>query len=60
MTPPRAEIITFCTATFIMVVGAVGLLLYDGRAPLLIAVGGLSAVGTLCIVWLFRVRDGRP
>jgi hypothetical protein len=36
--------------------GAVGLLLYNGRAPILIVVNGLSVVGTLCLVWILRAR----
>jgi hypothetical protein len=56
MTPSRAEIIIFCVATLVLVGGAVGMLLSSGRGPLLIVVGGVSVVGTLCLVWLFRVR----
>jgi hypothetical protein len=59
MTPPRAEVVTFCAATFIMVAGAVGLLFSSGRGPLLIAVGGLNVVGILGLVWLLRARS-RP
>jgi hypothetical protein len=59
MTPPRAEIVIFCGATLVIVGGAVGLLFYNGRAPMLIAANGLSVIGTLCLVWLLRVRS-RP
>jgi len=55
MTPSRAEIIVFGAATLVILTGGAGLLLYSGRAPLLLVVGGLSVVGTLCVVWLFRV-----
>jgi hypothetical protein len=56
MTPPRAEVIIFFAATLVIVGGAVGLLLYNGRAPILIVVNGLGVVGALCLVWIFRAR----
>ena len=56
MPPPRAEIVTFCVATLVIVGGAVGLLLSSGRGPILIVVGGLGVVGALCLVWLLRGR----
>jgi hypothetical protein len=59
MTPSRAEVIIFFAATLVIVGGAVGLLLYNGRAPILIVVNGLSVVGTLCLVWIFRARYRR-
>jgi hypothetical protein len=40
MTPSRAKIVTFCAATLTIVGGAAGLLLYSGRGPVLIVVGG--------------------
>ncbi|MGO9837466.1 MAG: hypothetical protein ACLP1X_25020 [Polyangiaceae bacterium] len=58
MTPSRAEVVTFCAATLVIVVGAVGMLIYSGRGPILLVVGGLGVVGTLCFVWLVRVRYG--
>jgi hypothetical protein len=36
MTPSRAEVVTFCAATLVIVVGAVGLLMYSGRGPILL------------------------
>jgi hypothetical protein len=38
MTPPRAEIVTFCVATLVIVGGAVGLLLSSGRGQILMVV----------------------
>ncbi len=54
MTPPRAEIVTFCVATSVIVGGAVGLVFSSGRGPILGVVGGLGVVGALCLVWLLR------
>jgi hypothetical protein len=59
MTPSRAEIVIFGVATLVIVGGAAGLLFSDGRGPLLVVVGGVSVVGTLCLVWLLRARHRR-
>jgi hypothetical protein len=52
--PPRAEIVTLCVATLVIVGGAVGLVFSSGRRPILGVVGGLGVVGALCLVWQLR------